>query len=231
MERASRDYNVQFNGAIIVTTVTNDSLKVESVLAELRASLSRTPTREFLCYNSTSTDIDVDRNIGLDVKYKCDSKENSIATVQLCHGKLCLVIQLPYLDSIPNTLKRFFEETTINFVGVGIKQVASQLERDYGLKCANTVELGYLFAKIRGRGSDHYSNLELAELTAEILGVAIVKPQGIVHSDWGARFLTSEQVNYATVNASASFACLKKLSTHDEYDYKMTNLLTRGFCY
>ncbi|MCL7047826.1 hypothetical protein MKW94_014961 [Papaver nudicaule] len=225
MERASKDFNVQFNGATIVTTVTNDPWKVEVVLAELRASLSATPVRYFP--KGLAGNVDVDRNIGLDAKYECDSKDDDIATLQLCHGKRCLVIQLPYLASIPNTLKRFFEETTINFVGVGIKQVAAKLERDYGLKCANSVELGSLLGRTNGRGHDHYSKFELAELTAEILGVVIVKPQGIGQSDWGVRILTSEQVQYATIDASASFAMAKKLSAEDYYYSAMTQLINR----
>ncbi|KAI3901870.1 hypothetical protein MKW92_035322, partial [Papaver armeniacum] len=122
MERASKDFNVPFNGAKIVTTVTNDPWKVETVLAELRASLAATPVRKYRFGRLTSANIDVDRNIGFDVKYKCDSKDKDIAILQLCHGNRCLIIQLSYLDSIPNALKRFFEETTINFVGVGIEQ-------------------------------------------------------------------------------------------------------------
>ncbi|KAI3884381.1 hypothetical protein MKX03_026546, partial [Papaver bracteatum] len=77
MERAtSKDFNVHFNGASIVTTVTNEPWKIETVLAELRASLSATPVREYLFGRNTSANIDVDRNVGLDVKYKCDSKDN-----------------------------------------------------------------------------------------------------------------------------------------------------------
>ncbi|KAI3878290.1 hypothetical protein MKW92_005379 [Papaver armeniacum] len=197
MERAtSKDFNVHFNGANIVTTVTNEPWKIETVLAELRASLSATPVREYLFGRPTSANIDVDRNVGLDVKYKCDSKDNDVAILQLCHENRCLIIQLSYLDSVPNTLKRFFEDTTINFVGVGIKQVTSKLERDYGLKCFNSVELCSLFRRIKVRGIHHNSIFELAELTAEILCVVIVKPQGIAQSDWGVRVLTSEQVKY-----------------------------------
>ncbi|KAI3901869.1 hypothetical protein MKW92_035321, partial [Papaver armeniacum] len=76
-----------------------------------------------------------------------------------------------------------------------------------------------------GRGPSHYSKFEVAELTAEILGVVIVKPEGIAQSYWGSRVLTSEQVQYATIDASASFASVKKLSTEDKYPYVMTKIL------
>ncbi|XP_026384620.1 uncharacterized protein LOC113280179 [Papaver somniferum] len=143
MEKVSKDHTVEFNSDRIITTVTNDSWKVEVVLHELQVSLATT----------------VDRVVGFDIKHKSNRSDNNstIATLQLCHGTCCLVIQLPRLGSIPNSLERF---------GVGkiIDEVSDPPNRN----------------------RNRYSNLELSELAAEILGVVIIKPVCVAQSDWSS---------------------------------------------
>ncbi|KAI3866631.1 hypothetical protein MKW92_027585 [Papaver armeniacum] len=195
MEGAGRDVNVQFNDANIVTTVTNDPFKVECALMELRASLATSQ---------------IGRVVGLDIKHKSNDNERA-ATLQLCHENRCLVIQLLYLDSIPKSLRSFLADSSIRFLGVNIKQDTGKLDRYYGLKCNNSIDLGSRIDDICE--CYKYSDLQLSELAAEILGVVIVKPPSVARSDWGATLLSSEQVKYATIDAYASFAIIKKLSS------------------
>jgi hypothetical protein len=69
------------------------------------------------------------------------------ATIQLCDGHSCLIIQLNYLESY-NSLVNFLSLPNITFVGVGIKENLARLEKYYGIGCKNAVELGPLAATV-----------------------------------------------------------------------------------
>ncbi|OVA07873.1 3'-5' exonuclease domain [Macleaya cordata] len=197
---AAANYEIKFNGINIMTTVANASWMITSFLNELRSSFS------------VSNTTNVSPVVGLDVEWKPNYStydDNKVATLQLCHGNRCIIIQLLHLDLIPHSLKSFLADHSISFVGVGITDDLAKLRRDYGLECGSGLELGSLADKVYGK--QQYSSSGLVELAREVLGFIIEKPESVTRTDWGAWSLTMEQIKYATVDAYASFAIGNKL--------------------
>ncbi|KAI3996345.1 hypothetical protein MKX01_026813 [Papaver californicum] len=129
---------------------------------------------------------------------------NIVATLQLCHGTRCLIIQLLHLNRIPKSLRNFLSNRSITFVGVGITRDISKLDCDYGLKCWSGTELGSLADEIYG--TKQFRGAGLVTLMRQTVGVCIEKPEHVTRSNWGTKILNIEQIKYATIDAYASFA-------------------------
>ncbi|KAI3836531.1 hypothetical protein MKX03_031397 [Papaver bracteatum] len=177
-----RNSTVQFNWVNIATTVTNAGLIVDSVLDEFRSK----------------------RLIGLDIEW--DS--SLVATLQLCHGTRCIIIQLLHLNFIPKSLRNLLSDRSITFVGVGITEDIMKLDRDYGLKCWSGTELGSLADQVSG--TKQFRGAGLKSLMHQIVGVRMEKPAHVKRSNWGLKTLNTEQIKYATIDAYASFAIANK---------------------
>ncbi|XP_026377596.1 uncharacterized protein LOC113271887 [Papaver somniferum] len=179
---AYRNYNVQCNGVTIVTTVTNSSSLIDSVLNEFRSK----------------------RIIALRIKCNPNSANKKVATLQLCHGNRCIIIQLLHLDSIPNSLINLLLDRSIKFVGMIITQDIAKLDRDYGLKCWSGHELGSLMsihAMITQQFPGRAAGREMTAPSVEELISMFTH-----HSDWSTDILTSEQIKAATIDAYTSFS-------------------------
>ncbi|MCL7043454.1 hypothetical protein MKW94_011198 [Papaver nudicaule] len=192
---AIRNYDVQFNGVTIVTTLTDSSLLIDAVLKEFRSK----------------------HVIGLNIQWSSSSDSiNKVSTLQLCHDNRCIIIQLLHLDSIPDSLRNLLSDRSIKFVGVGIAEDIAKLERDHGLKCWFGHELGSLMAFYAtgqqfgsGGGGDAGS---VSSTIQQVVGLSIEDLEYVIdHSDWSANILTNEQIKVAAIDAYASFAIGKML--------------------
>ncbi|KAI3908777.1 hypothetical protein MKW98_029327 [Papaver atlanticum] len=125
---ANTNYNVQFKGETIVTTVTNSSSLIDAVLDEFRS----------------------ERFIGFAMKWNPNSDNKKVSTLQLCNGNRCIIIQLLHLDSIPNSLRNLLSGRSIKFVGVDIAEDIAKLDHDHGLKCWYGHELGFGVRSLAG---------------------------------------------------------------------------------
>ncbi|EXC30699.1 Werner Syndrome-like exonuclease [Morus notabilis] len=144
--------------------------------------------------------------VGLDIEWCPNTRpgsSNPVATLQLCVGRSCLIIQLLYARKIPKSLIDFLADDDYTFVGVGIEGDVEKLEDDYGLEVSNVVDLRVLararFGKVVPR------NVGLRELAAQVLGTEFAKPKKITMSRWDKAWLSPAQVTYACVDAFVSF--------------------------
>ncbi|XP_023528000.1 Werner Syndrome-like exonuclease [Cucurbita pepo subsp. pepo] len=143
--------------------------------------------------------------VGLDIEWRPNirSYENPVATLQLCTGRRCLIVQLIYAPEFPKSLYEFLENESISFVGVGIEGDAEKLNCDYGLKVRKTVDLRNLAESVTGRRE--LKNAGLKSLAKEILGKEIRKPRGVTLSRWDQEWLTHNQIKYACFDAFISY--------------------------
>ncbi|KAJ8748686.1 hypothetical protein K2173_008131 [Erythroxylum novogranatense] len=129
--------------------------------------------------------------VGLDVEWKPNyrvGQNNKAATLQLCVDTDCLIIQLFYLDYIPATLTDFLKDSNVTFVGVEVSRDVDKLSDDYGLETEdNIVDPG------------------LKEIASQVLGLYMEKPRHITRSNWQVRVLSDEQIEYACIDAYASY--------------------------
>ncbi|CAK9322788.1 unnamed protein product [Citrullus colocynthis] len=143
--------------------------------------------------------------VGLDIEWRPDNRsyDNPVATLQLCIGRRCLILQLIHTPEIPKSLFEFLENESFTFVGVGIDEDAEKLNCDYGLKLGKRVDLRNLAESVTGRGD--LKNAGLKRLVKEVLGKEIEKPKRVTLSRWDQQWLTLNQVKYACIDAFFSF--------------------------
>ncbi|XP_057426401.1 uncharacterized protein LOC130719813 [Lotus japonicus] len=175
---------VSFNGGSIQTTVTNVKWSVENLL------------RSFLDNHSNQMKI-----IGLDTEWVLSQGEESkCATLNLCDGRSCLIIQLQRLPSIPCSLLNFLRRPDFTFVGLGIKDNLAKLEKDFGIGCRNAVELGQLASAVKGDPRLSFCGLD--ELVHAVR--TDFEPQNwpscAMFKDWGQMNLSIEQAEFAAIN-------------------------------
>ncbi|KAJ4806734.1 Werner Syndrome-like exonuclease [Rhynchospora pubera] len=190
---ADSTFNVSFNNYTIKTTVTACS------------SVASNWINDILRIHSHQNPIVV----GLDIEW-CPNGfygttgENPAALLQLCVEDRCLIFQLIHCDYMPFEFIYFFSNDRLNFVGVGITSDFKKLEKDYGLKVRSCVnELGDLAAE--RTGWELMKKWSLQKLLLELREMQLEKPKSICLSNWSNRLLTPAQIEYAALDAFASF--------------------------
>nr|GEY40489.1 hypothetical protein [Tanacetum cinerariifolium] len=86
--------------------------------------------------------------VGLDIKWDDSPNElvsNKCSVLLLCIDTKCLILQLLYMDTIPETIKSFLMNSKFTFMGV--KEDMSKLVSEYGLHCANTEDIRTIVTK------------------------------------------------------------------------------------
>ncbi|MCL7043880.1 hypothetical protein MKW94_020507 [Papaver nudicaule] len=149
---------------------------------------------------------------GLGIRWGTNPADEKVASLRLCHNDYCVIIQLHHLgrESVPESLKSLFADSSITFVGVSAKEDLLQLKQDYGLECSGRVHDLLPLADMVYGFKDHF-NIDnttqgMDRLAQEIFGITIDKPDRLVtRSDWGIKFLTADQIKYATIDAYLSF--------------------------
>ncbi|KAL6954847.1 hypothetical protein U1Q18_034458 [Sarracenia purpurea var. burkii] len=192
---------VYFSGKIIETTVTDKALVADEWVRDVRSDL-----------HSGQKII-----VGLDCEWRPNffsrSMSNKTATLQLCTGTdqmtKCLILQLFYMDSIPESIRSFLADPNITFVGVEVGDDASKLRDEYGLSCGRTADIQALaMARWPQR---FFRKPGLKKLADELAGVKMEKPKHVCQSNWEARELNNKQIEYAAIDAYCSYRIGKRL--------------------
>ncbi|KAK9692153.1 hypothetical protein RND81_09G244200 [Saponaria officinalis] len=182
---------VTFGGKNIVTTVTNKAVVIDQWITDV--------TSHYTDNNETTV-------VGLDMEWRpnvTSTMNNKTSTLQLCINNKCLIVQLFYLDYIPQSLKDFLGRPNFIFVGVQVGEDAEKLFDEYGLFCCSTKDIqAYAMEQWPYRW---YRRPGLKVLAKDIVGLYMPKPMHICRSDWQTRVLSEEQVEYACIDAYASY--------------------------
>ncbi|KAK9048004.1 hypothetical protein SSX86_033034 [Deinandra increscens subsp. villosa] len=184
-------YNVNFDDDTIFTMVTDTPSYVDSWIDDIER-IHRRRLRSLV--------------VGLDVEWRPNfgrNRENPVATLQLCVGRRCLIFQILYAPSIPQSLVDFLENPNYTFTGVGIEYDVNKLIDDYNLGVSNVKDVRRLAAD--AYGERELGNAGIKTLASRILGREIHKPKHITMSRWDDEWLSPAQVQYACIDAFLSF--------------------------
>ncbi|KAF3670584.1 putative Werner Syndrome-like exonuclease-like [Capsicum annuum] len=191
---STRLWHVTFGGQTIVTTVTSKAAVVNEWASEM---LSKYAGKQTV--------------VGLDSEWRptfSPYTSNKSATLQLCIDNTCLIVQLFYLDEIPQVLKKFLANPNFIFVGVEVAEDISKLKNEYGLVGSSMADIRDV-AKNKWPG--RFSRPGLKELASDLCGLYMPKPKHVCQSNWEARFLSEAQVEYGCIDAYASYKIGHKL--------------------
>ncbi|KAK3218047.1 hypothetical protein Dsin_012017 [Dipteronia sinensis] len=204
-------YDVNFFGDRIRTLVTNSPSMVESWILEIELIHRKRLGRLI---------------VGLDAEHHPNfnkKNEHPIATLQLCVGHRCLIFQMIHAPDIPQCLEDFLLNDKYSFVGVKVGEDVEKLENNYNLSVGNAIDLRDLAAEqveVLGMNKKELKQAGLKVLSDRVLGKKFEKPKEIQLSNWDDRKLSSDQVQYACVDAFVSFEIARTLKIKPAYFFK-----------
>ncbi|KAG8379734.1 hypothetical protein BUALT_Bualt07G0120200 [Buddleja alternifolia] len=187
-------YTVTFAGTTIETTVTDKSATATEWVQEITSLHGGSPAV-----------------VGLDVEWRphpISSMSNKSATLQLCIDQKCLILQLFYMDEIPESVKGFLMNPNFTFVGIEVGDDVLKLKNEYGLDCSSSKDIR---AVAKERWPARFRRPGLKDLAWEVCGLNMRKPKHVCKSNWEARVLNQGQVEYACIDAFASYKIGHKL--------------------
>ncbi|KAF6163785.1 hypothetical protein GIB67_012144 [Kingdonia uniflora] len=191
----SPTYHVSFAGKTIVTTVTDKADDANAWVNEI-----------LLIHYGKPTIV-----VGLDIEWRPHynrNMSNKSATLQLCVDDKCLILQLFYMDYLPQSLKNFLSDSAAIFVGLEVGNDVAKLRVEYGLNCRRHADIKAL-AKARWPG--RFRRPGLKDLALEVAGLRMAKPKHVCKSNWENRVLNVYQIEYACIDAFASYKIGHKL--------------------
>ncbi|GJT45347.1 Werner syndrome-like exonuclease [Tanacetum coccineum] len=181
-------YLVKYDGKTIKTTVTNQGAVAEEWVSEI-----------LLVHSDNKNHV-----VGLDIKWDDSPDElvrNKCSVLLLCIETKCLILQLLYMDTIPETIKSFLMNSKFTFMGVN--EDMSKLVSEYGLHCANTEDIRMIVTK---RWLVQFGQHDLEYLVDGMFTLEIKKPGNDERlNKWAARVLNEKQVLYACNLAYVSY--------------------------
>jgi hypothetical protein len=154
---------------------------------------------------------------GLDIEWRPTFQKGDYhyaALLQLSHEGCCLLIQLQFIDKLPESLKTLLADPSIMKGGVGIMADTNKLKNDCDLICAGQVELTTL--AVTTLKNSAFKKAGIATLTDKILGAAYKKNKRATMSNWEIRDLTHAQIQYAAADAWLSYSILMALLNYKE---------------
>ncbi|KAK3034049.1 hypothetical protein RJ639_034274 [Escallonia herrerae] len=172
----SSKYHVNFMGKTIETTVTDKAAVADEWVATIGPIYRNKPTA-----------------VGLDVEWRphpIRTMSNKSATLQLCIDDKCLILQLFYMDDIPQSLKRFLMDPNFTFVGIEVGDDIAKLKNEYGLECARSADIR---EEAKRQWPGRFYRPGLKDLALEVAGLRMKKPKHVCMSNWEARVLNEDQ--------------------------------------
>lgn len=189
-------YTVKYDGKSIETIVANNCYVANEWFQNICKK-----------YLSTSTVV-----VGMNAKWRpstyLSNKSNKAATLQFYIDDRCLILQLLYMDNSAAGLNRFFRDSKFCFVGIGLDEDVDRLTDEYELDFSKCLDIGEA-AKMRW--PERFNNTNLKDLAREVGGVYMKRPEHVSNSNWGTRMLCHEQVEFACMEAYASYCVGYKL--------------------
>ena len=198
-DSTSSKYHVKYDEKIIETTVTDKASITEEWVDEIH----------FAHANDSMV------VVGLDVEWRphlIRSMSNKSATLQLCIDTKCLILQLFYMDEIPQSLKNFLLNPIFTFVGVEVEDDILKLRNEYGLDCSKSADIRSAAMK---KWPGRFRRPGLKDLAMDVLGLHMKKPKHVCMSNWEAKVLNENQIEYACIDAYASYKIAHKILLED----------------
>lgn len=154
-----------------------------------------------------------ERLFGVDIEWRPNQfkgEDNKAALFQIAGKHGCMIVQLLYIDRIPDALKQLLADENVKLAGVAVRADTKKLFHDYGLKCRGEVDLGLLAADALNRSD--LKRAGLATLSELVLGIPFKKIKSLTVSNWAVEGLSLPQITYAASDACIAYSLLVALN-------------------
>ncbi|KAK2649717.1 hypothetical protein Ddye_017206 [Dipteronia dyeriana] len=188
---------VSYCGKIIETTVTSNASVAENWVHGIR-SMNKHKQESLV--------------VGLNCKWSLHpirSLSGKIVTLQLCIDTKCLILLPTYMENIPDSIKNFFDDPNVVFVGIDVEETLQKLKTEYGLELGKKIDIRVL-VKLHFPISFH-GKPGLKALACQLVDLRMWKPKHDCWNNWGSRVLGMEQIKYACVDAYVTYRIGQKL--------------------
>lgn len=158
-----------------------------------------------------------ERLFGVDIEWRPNhfkGEDNQAALFQIAGKHGCLIVQLLYIDRIPDALNELLADPNAKLAGVGVKADTKKLFHDYGLRCRGEVDLGLLAAAVLNRSD--LKRAGLATLCELVLGIPFKKIKSVTVSNWAVEGLSLPQITYAASDACIAYSLLVTLNAQSK---------------
>ncbi|XP_029128431.1 uncharacterized protein LOC109804427 [Cajanus cajan] len=179
-------YTVDLAGTYITVTVTPSSSVVKRWLSSTLHF-----SRHFVYHDRLV--------VGLGVQWTPGAYDPPPDTLQLCVGRRCLIFQLTRADGVPESLRTFLNDPSHTFVGFWNHSDRRKLEESkHRLEMRrDPLDLRHCFRGL--------SQASVEEIVEKRLGYRVTQWSDVSMSDWYDKYLSNDQVAYATVDAHCAF--------------------------
>ncbi|CAN1176416.1 Protein RISC-INTERACTING CLEARING 3'-5' EXORIBONUCLEASE 1 [Linum perenne] len=161
----------------------------------------------------------VNRNnmlVGFDIEWDvCRTYDHrSRALLKFCTELGCLILRLqpnlPYPHNELTCVRKFLASKDIKFACVHLKDDLERLQRDYGIKVVNPVELSELAASVIGKPD--LVACGARELASQVLGINFdPRPVDVFWSDLCNQSLAVELLENAAIDVYAAYKVAEKI--------------------
>ncbi|KAB1213580.1 Werner Syndrome-like exonuclease [Morella rubra] len=144
--------------------------------------------------------------LGFDIEWRPTFKRGvspgKAAVMQICWGTSHCHVMHIFHSGIPQSLQCLLEDPSLLKVGIGICNDAVKVYKDYSVSIKAAEDLSSLANEKLGGDPQKWS---LGSLTKMLISKELLKPSKIRLGNWETNFLSKEQLEYAAVDAFASW--------------------------
>lgn len=167
----------------------------------------------FICHDlieSSSRGTAVGFDIEWRVSHQAGQAQRPTALIQICNSEnKCYLFHIATMFGFPTELRRLLETEHILKAGVGIKGDMSKLQIDFNVNAVGTADLSTIANKLQ----NVKENWSLNGLTIKLLKKKLAKERKIRCGDWERYPLSKEQLEYAAIDAYASWRLYVELAS------------------
>jgi hypothetical protein len=132
-------------------------------------------------------------------------KREQVALLQLASAKSCLLVHLPYIGRVPQSLAALLEDAQVAKAGFGVLQDFQLLSGQLGLHPRSGLDVSSACETL-GLAHKQINTLGVQTGAAALLCLYTKKSKRVACSDWASQ-LSSTQLNYAATDAILSLHC------------------------
>ncbi|KAF8936337.1 hypothetical protein BGZ58_004293 [Dissophora ornata] len=138
-------------------------------------------------------------------------KQGRIALIQLGNDDTIYLFHVIHMKKFPEQLAHLLEDKKTLKVGINIRNDGTKIMKDWGVGCANLVELGALSLQVQDNLANQRKIRSMDRLAKELLGHAVEKVAMTRMGNWESKYLTASQLAYAANDVFVTYEVAERI--------------------